>query len=169
MAALSLPFSSETMSLKSGIEMPILASVPHHVTKTVFTKVTKRLYMAKSNGFLRPFPTWPFNPFFYVVYSLILQIRLAKRQSTALACWLSWLECPPVHRTVVGSIPSQGTYWVRGFDPQSRHIQEATNWHFSLTSVFLSLSLSLCVSLSHPTPSSLPISLKLMSISLGGD
>ena len=51
------------------------------------------------------------------------------------------------NQMVIGSIPSQGTYLGCGFDPMSRHIKEATNQYFSLTSVF------------HSFPSSLPSSL----------
>ena len=34
------------------------------------------------------------------------------------AGWFSWLECHPVHRKVMGSIPGQGTYLGCGFHPQ---------------------------------------------------
>ena len=44
---------------------------------------------------------------------------------------------------VTGLIPRQGTYPGHRFDPQSGHIQEATDLCFSLTSMSLSLSLSL--------------------------
>ena len=55
-----------------------------------------------------------------------------------------------------------GTYLGCGFDPWSEHIWEAANRCLSLTSVFLSLSLSLFSSLSPP----LPLSLKSINISL---
>ena len=57
----------------------------------------------------------------------------------ALARWLSWVECPPVHSKVAGSFPGQGTHLVCRFDPQSGHMQEATNRCFSPTLMFLSL------------------------------
>ena len=56
--------------------------------------------------------------------------------------WLSWLEHCPVNQKVVGSIPSQSTCLGCRFSSQSGHVQEATN-PFSLTSKFLSLSLSI--------------------------
>ena len=67
----------------------------------------------------------------------------------ALAGWLSWLEHRPIDEKGVGSIPAQGTYPGCGGDPQSGHVQEATNRCFSL---FLSLS---------------PNSLKSVNTSLG--
>ena len=48
----------------------------------------------------------------------------------ALAGWLSWLECCPIHQNVVGSIPCLGTYM--------RQMIHGSG--FSLTSMFLSLS-----------------------------
>ena len=44
----------------------------------------------------------------------------------ALAKWLSWLECHPIHQKVEGLIPSQGTYLGCGFDPWSGCLQKAT-------------------------------------------
>ena len=59
---------------------------------------------------------------------------------TALAEWLSWLKHHSIQQKVAGSNPGQGPYLGCGFDPQLGHIQEATDWCFSLTSMFLSLS-----------------------------
>ena len=61
----------------------------------------------------------------------------------------SWLGGPVAWsivlytKKVVGSIPGQGTYLGCGFYPHSGHVWETTNLCFSLTSMFLSLSLSL--------------------------
>ena len=56
---------------------------------------------------------------------------------------LGWLEHCPVHQKAAGSILGQGTYLLRcGFHPWSGHIQEVTNQCFSLTSMFLPLSLT---------------------------
>ena len=54
-----------------------------------------------------------------------------------------WIEHWPVNRKVTGSILSQGT--CLGFGPVSHleAVQEATSQCFSLTLMFLSLSLSL--------------------------
>ena len=57
--------------------------------------------------------------------------------------WLSWLEGHPVHGKAVGSISGQRTDLGCRFDPQSGHVQEATNQCFSLTSIFFSRSLPL--------------------------
>ena len=64
-----------------------------------------------------------------------------KEVISALAEWLSWLEHCPRHHEVVGSIPNQGTYLGCVFGPWSEHVQETVNGWFSLTSMFLSLSL----------------------------
>ena len=45
----------------------------------------------------------------------------------ALAGWLSWLEHHTIKQKVVGSILSQGTCLGCRLDPQSGHIQEATD------------------------------------------
>ena len=63
--------------------------------------------------------------------------------STALAGWLSWLEHRPVQQRVVGSISSQGTCLGSRCDPRPGCVQEVTNKCFSLTWMFLSLSLPL--------------------------
>ena len=42
---------------------------------------------------------------------------IKKYYITPLAGWLSWLEHPPVHQKVGGSIPSQGTYLGLEFSP----------------------------------------------------
>ena len=49
---------------------------------------------------------------------------------------------------VTGSIPSQGSYLGFGFDPQSGHMQEATDRYFPLISMFVSLCFSLLSPLS---------------------
>ena len=61
-----------------------------------------------------------------------------------MARWISWLECPPVHQKVAGSIPCQGTYRYLGcrFDPWSRCLWKATDGVFSVTLMSLSLCLS---------------------------
>ena len=66
----------------------------------------------------------------------------AKIDKWALARWLSWLECCPIHQKVAGSIPGQGTRLGCGFNTQLAHIWEAINQCSSLTSTFLSPSLS---------------------------
>ena len=60
------------------------------------------------------------------------------------------------HQKAAGSIQGQGTYLGCRFDPQSGQVWEATN--FSLSHRCFSLSLS---------PSSLPLPLKSINISLG--
>ena len=64
--------------------------------------------------------------------------------------WLSWLECHPVTERLHIWIPLRAHTWAAGlicglgtYDPRCRHVQEATNQCFSLTSMFLSLILSL--------------------------
>ena len=76
----------------------------------------------------------------------ITTTNFLKKQFTSLARWLSWLEHHPIHQNVVGLISSQGTQLGCEFNPQSGHIQEATNRYFSLTLTCLPLAL----------PSSLP-------------
>ena len=49
----------------------------------------------------------------------------------------SWSHRPKGHRF----IPGQGTRLGCGFDPQSGHVEEAMDWCFSLTSMFLCFSL----------------------------
>ena len=56
----------------------------------------------------------------------------------SVAQWVGVSFCRP---KCYGSIPSQGTCLGCGFSPQSGHVQEATDQCFSLTSMFLSLSL----------------------------
>ena len=57
--------------------------------------------------------------------------------------WLSWLERCPMHRKVTpGLTPHQGTHPGYGVDPRSGSLRMATNQCFSLTSMFLCLSLS---------------------------
>ena len=62
--------------------------------------------------------------------------------------WLSWLERHPVHQSIVGPIPDPCTCLNCGFNPWSRHVQEATSRRFSPSSMFLSLPFSLLPSLS---------------------
>ena len=70
---------------------------------------------------------------------------------------MTWLERRPVHQKVVGKMPIRDTYLGCGFDPQLAHVCEATNQCFSLISTFLSLSLTL------------PLSLKSINISSDKD
>ena len=79
------------------------------------------------------------NKFWYI-YKIKCFTAVKKKSSGQ---WLSFLEHCPVHLKVTGSIPGQGTYLGCKFDPQSGCIWEATNRYFSLTLMFLSLSLSL--------------------------
>ena len=82
--------------------------------------------------------------------------------SMPLVQWLGWLEHHPVHQKVASPVPGQGTYpgcavgvipsWVHMIDNRS-------------TSLSLSLSLPLYLSF----PSSVPLSLKSINISLRGD
>ena len=60
-----------------------------------------------------------------------LEQTLVPRRHTALARWFSWLEHRPVHQKAAGSIPSQGTYLDCRFDPQVKHVWEATDQCFS--------------------------------------
>ena len=55
--------------------------------------------------------------------------------------WLSWLEHHPVNQSVMSSTPSQGAYRCCRFDLWLECVQEATNQSFSLTLMFLFLSL----------------------------
>ena len=71
-----------------------------------------------------------------------------KEYRETLARWLSCLEHRSVHQEVVGSVPSQGAYLGRGFDPWSRCVWEITSQCFSFSSIYLSLS---------PASSSLPL------------
>ena len=52
-----------------------------------------------------------------------------------------WLGRQPVHQKNCRFKPRQGIYLGCGFGPWPRHILEATDWCFSLTLMFLSLSL----------------------------
>ena len=63
----------------------------------------------------------------------------------ALAGWFSWLEHHLVHQKVGSLIPGQGTYLGCRFCPLLECIWEVANWCFSLTSMFLFLSLSLSI------------------------
>ena len=84
---------------------------------------------------------------------------------TALARWLSWLECRPVHQK-----------WICGFDSWSGHtprlrvqslVRACTG---SNGSIFIShFDVSLSISLSLPLTPLLPLSLKSANISLGKD
>ena len=81
------------------------------------------------------------------------------KKRLALAGWLNWLECCPVHQMIAGSIPHQGTYLGYSFVPCSGGVHGAADQCVSTTSMFLSLFLSF--------PSSL--SLKSVNMSLGKD
>ena len=65
-----------------------------------------------------------------------------KLESVVLAGWLSWLEHYPIHQKVVGLIPSQGVYLGCSFTHWSGCGREAADQCFSLTLMFLFLSLS---------------------------
>ena len=56
-----------------------------------------------------------------------------KVRSQALAGWLSWLECHPVHQKVEGLIPSPGAYSRQLINVYLSHL------HFSLPQLPLSL------------------------------
>ena len=75
---------------------------------------------------------------------------------SVLAGLLSWLECCPVHKNVVGLIPGPDTYLDCRFDPWSGPICETTHQCFSYPCFFF-------------VPLSLPLSLKLINISSGED
>ena len=58
--------------------------------------------------------------------------------------WLALLDGHhPAKRKVTGSIPSWGTCLGCKFGPKAEHIWKVTDWCFSLTLMFLSLSFSL--------------------------
>ena len=70
----------------------------------------------------------------------------------ALARWLSQLRHHPVHQKVVGSIPGQGTCLGCGFDPcWGKFRRQLIGGCFSLTSMFLSLSLKSIYIYLHPS------------------
>ena len=75
---------------------------------------------------------------------------LLKKNNTkrALAGKLHWLKHHLAHQKDVGSISDQGTYLGCEFDPRLGCVQEATDQHFSTTSLSLSLPPSLCYSFS---------------------
>lgn len=53
-----------------------------------------------------------------LLYLLSVLLKLApKKVKTALAGWLSWLVCHPIHQMVEGSISDQGIYLGCGLDP----------------------------------------------------
>ena len=130
-----------------------------------------------------------------VIYKIVetINIKLKKRISpcpVAMARWISWLECYPIHQKVVGSLPNQGTYLVVVSIPSSgasagtlTHPRQGTylgcrfdapgpsasggnqcNQSMFLSHINVS-SLSLFLPLS-PCPSSLP---KSINISFSGD
>lgn len=53
-----------------------------------------------------------------------------------LAGWLSWLENHPTHQRFEGLIPGLDTYLGCKFYPQLGHVQETTDWCFSLNQCF---------------------------------
>lgn len=59
--------------------------------------------------------------------------------------WLSWLERPPVHLSVLGSEPTQGRGC--GLDPLAGHVMDATDQCFSHQCFFFSLFTSIFLSL----------------------
>ena len=61
----------------------------------------------------------------------------------ALASVTQWIERQPANWKVTGSIPSQGTCLGSGPGPCLGPVQEAADWSFSRTSIFLALSFSL--------------------------
>ena len=65
------------------------------------------------------------------LFGLHIKKRLLKTLLSALAWWLSWSDCHPLHKKVVGSIPGQGTDLGCGFNSQSGPMWEATNRCFS--------------------------------------
>ena len=67
--------------------------------------------------------------------------------------------CHPVNQNVVDLTPGQGTCLGCRFSPQQGSVQEATDQCFSFTSMFLSLSFSLCSSLSRTNTRKKAISL----------
>ena len=79
---------------------------------------------------------------FACVFSLLLWLLTEGKTSVALARWLSWLQCHPIHQEVTGLVPSQGTYLGCGFDLQPGHVREATDW-CSITHQCFSLLFSL--------------------------
>ena len=96
----------------------------------------------------------------YTILNLHLSILyLTKALKGPWPVWLSWLEHCSIEQGVMKSIPVQDTCLGCGFGPWLRCIWEATDWCFSLTSMFLSLSLF----------PSLPLSLKAVSMSVGED
>ena len=66
-----------------------------------------------------------------------------KRGKIALPGWLSRLRHQSTHQKAEGLIPGQSTYLGYRFCPWLGHIWQATDWCFSLTYMFLSLSVSL--------------------------
>ena len=66
----------------------------------------------------------------------------------ALAGLLSWLEHRPIHQKVVSLMPGQDTYLGCQFGPWWGCVWAKTDRCFSLTWMFLSLSLSVSSSLS---------------------
>ena len=74
-------------------------------------------------------------------------VLLGKDTDPALAEWLSWLEHHPVHQQFASLIPSQCAYLGCVFGPHLGNLWDAMDQCFSLTLMFLSLSLSLLLSL----------------------
>ena len=81
-----------------------------------------------------------------------------KTRSVALASVAQLVGHWPIDQEVAGGFDSQqGMYRGSGFSPWSGHVQKATDRCFSLTLMFVPLSLSL------------PFSLESMGMSLGED
>ena len=78
----------------------------------------------------------------FLVKSLLTSMTLYQNAGRALARVARLVEHCPVHQKVMSSIPGQGIHLGCRFSPQSGCVEEATNWCFSLTSVFFSPFLS---------------------------
>lgn len=81
------------------------------------------------------------------MHSLQGQISSQKESTGALTGWLSWLRIAPYIKEVARSMPGQGTFLTCRFDLWSRRVWEAIDNCFSLTSMFLPISLSLSLKL----------------------
>ena len=59
-----------------------------------------------------------------------------EKNRLSLAGLLSWLKPHPIHQNIVGSIPGQCIYLGCGFNPQSGHVQEATDQYLWLCLIY---------------------------------
>lgn len=66
-------------------------------------------------------------------------ICVSKKNRQSWPVWLPWLEHYLIHGKVEGLISSQGTFPSCRFYPQLGHLQEATDWYFTLVSMLLHL------------------------------